>query len=110
MPMQRWRRNSGSVDFLDARGLDHALGHHLATDHQHHVVDAAGDHRVADVEGVAAGGAARRHVVDRDAGGAEILDHVVAVETPALAAREARAGGGDGLDLLPGDTGVGFSA
>jgi len=69
-------------------------------------VHAARDQRPADVEGVGAGGAAGRHVVDRDAGRAHLLDDVVAVQPPAAAAREARAGGGDGLDLAPRHAGV----
>jgi hypothetical protein len=59
MPTQRWRRNSGSFGSARRRGLDHALGHDLAADHQHHVVQPAGHHRIADVEGVAAGRSSR---------------------------------------------------
>ena len=91
---------------LDSGGLDEALRHLLAADDEHHVVQAARDERVADVEGVAARRAAGREVVDRDAGRAHVLDDVVAVQSPALAAREARARGRDGLDLAPRDARV----
>ena len=91
---------------LDARGLDEPLRHLLAADHEHDVVHPARDQHVAAVERVAARGAAGGEVVDGDAGGAHLVDDVVAVEPPAAAAREARAGGGDGLDVAPCDARV----
>jgi hypothetical protein len=99
----------GVVDVLDARGLDEALGHLLAADHEDNIVQPARHQRVADVEGVATRGAARREVVDGNASRPHLLDDVVAIQAPALAAGEAGAGGGHGLDLAPVDTGVGES-
>jgi hypothetical protein len=68
-----------------------------------HVVEPAGHQGVTDVEGVAARGTTRREVVYRNAGRTHFLDDVVSVQAPSLAAGEARAGGGHGLDLPPGD-------
>ncbi len=95
--------------FLHTRGLDEALGHLLAADHQHHVVEPTGHHRVPHVEGVPPSGAARGHVEHGDARRAHVLDDVVAVEPPTLASREPRAGGGNRLDVAPGHAGVGQS-
>ena len=53
---------------LETRGLDHALWHHFATNHQHHIVDTSRNQRIANVKRVATGGTACGQVVHWDAG------------------------------------------